>query len=211
MRKQVESASDASQPCECQLQTVYREGCYLRLTDRIRLSVLRVLGALERRIANLRRRIALAWVPSETPGQNPRTKAVEHRSCDLRSARHEPFKPGELVEVLPYDEIAETLDDRGCCDRMQFLDGMRQYCGRQFIVRRRVRAMFDERKWRMVRLKNTYILDGAVCDGMDQFDKEGCDRCCFYFWRGQWLQRVGDASGKHAERCPADVLQHPAQ
>jgi hypothetical protein len=34
-----------------------------------------------------------------------------------------------------------------------------------------------------------YLLDEAICDGAGMYDKEGCDRCCFYFWTDRWFRR----------------------
>lgn len=71
------------------------------------------------------------------------------------------------------------------------MDRMAAYRGRPMVVRKRVQSIFDERKWRMVRIRDTCILEGAICEGQGMYEKEGCDRCCYFFWKDQWLRRVG--------------------
>jgi hypothetical protein len=94
------------------------------------------------------------------------------------------------VEVLSYEEVFCTLDEESTCGGLQFMEGMKRFCGQRLVVRKKVRMMFDERARRMVRIsRNRYILDGAICDGKGQYDREGCDRCCFYFWSDRWLRR----------------------
>jgi hypothetical protein len=41
-------------------------------------------------------------------------------------------------------------------------------------------------------MKNTVLLDGAICDGWGG----KCDRSCFFFWREAWLRRVESAGEK---------------
>jgi hypothetical protein len=86
--------------------------------------------------------------------------------------------------------ISATLDKNGRCDGLRFMKGMEEYCGQTFTVLRRVQAIFDEREWHMRRIRDTVLLEGVICKGWYMGDREGCDRCCFFFWKEQWLCRV---------------------
>lgn len=108
--------------------------------------------------------------------------------------RHSPpLAPGDRVRVRARAEIDATLDENGTCDGMTFLDVvMEKYCGRTLVVRRRIDRFFDERNWRMLKLKDAVILDGAFCEPPKTagVDWAGCDRSCFLFWKEAWLERV---------------------
>jgi hypothetical protein len=91
----------------------------------------------------------------------------------------------ELSEVATPLALEDHLRQRFLC-----LPTAARYCGRELTVKRKVRTIFDERHGRMVRLRRTYLLEGAICDSRGLGDREGCDRCCYYFWRRIWLERV---------------------
>jgi hypothetical protein len=105
-------------------------------------------------------------------------------------AEQRPIKEGDRVRVLPMSEIRRTLDATGCCNGLRFLKGMEEYCGQTYVVQRRVRAIFDERAWEMRRIRDTVLLQDVYCKGRYMGDREGCDRCCFFFWKVYWLRKV---------------------
>jgi hypothetical protein len=174
-------------PEDCQLQVLTKGTSDIGRSDKLRTMAFRLLSAAERRINRMRERLG-------QPGEKlARMSARNQPLADKGTAAAETggaFQPGDIVEVLTLDEIKSTLDDAGNCDGLHFMEGMEIYCGKRFIVRKRVRNMFDERAWRMVRIRNAYILDGVICEGRGLYDKEGCDRCCFFFWKDRWLRRV---------------------
>jgi len=97
------------------------------------------------------------------------------------------LQPGEVVEVKSEDEIRQTLDAGGKNRGLGFMPEMWDYCGQRGRVFKRVEKICLENVPRTVRkMKNTVILEGAVCKGSGI----GCDRACFYFWRECWLKRV---------------------
>jgi hypothetical protein len=99
------------------------------------------------------------------------------------------LQPGELVEVKSEEEIKRTVDGAGRHRGLTFTAEMREYCGRQFRVFKRVRKICLEGiPGEMRQLKNTVILEGVICNG----GSRGCDRSCFLFWREAWLRRVND-------------------
>jgi hypothetical protein len=100
-----------------------------------------------------------------------------------------PFQAGTTVEVRSYDEILATLDPQRKCDGLEFMEGMKAFCGQRFVVFKKVEMLFDESAGRMLRVKKErYVLDGVICDGRGTCQREGCDRCCFYFWSRPWLR-----------------------
>jgi hypothetical protein len=100
--------------------------------------------------------------------------------------------PGERVRVKPLEAILATLDEVGDCEGLGFMPVQAWFCGKEFAVRRRVERFFDERTRRMLRIRNTVILDGVYCEppvGGDD-DYSGCQRSCFLFWKEAWLERL---------------------
>lgn len=162
---------------DCQLQVVYESAEPLRISDKLRNATARLMSALFRRL--------------------PRAESPSHLSHDEKkpassagSSSDKTIRAGDWVEVLPYEEILKTLDGKKRCQGLEFMAGMETYTGRRFQVLKRVLTIFDERAWKMVRVKNTVILKDVLCDGKGMYDKEGCDRCCFYFWKEQWLRKI---------------------
>jgi hypothetical protein len=112
------------------------------------------------------------------------------------------LQPGDLVEVKSEDEIRSTLDSTGKHRGLGFMPEMWEYCGQRGRVFKRVEKVCLENAPRTVRaMKNTVILEGAVCKGSGI----GCDRACFYFWREIWLRRV---SSSLVELGPAKSGSH---
>jgi hypothetical protein len=108
------------------------------------------------------------------------------------------LKAGDCVRVLSLEEITSTLDDRGTLDGMGFLPAMMaRYCGGTYTVRKPVQRFFDERSWRMLRLKDSVILEGVYCEPELFLRSEfaGCQRSCFLFWKEAWLERATEGPG----------------
>jgi len=97
------------------------------------------------------------------------------------------LQPNELVEVLSEDEIRSTLDSNGKLKGLVFMPEMKKYCGKRFKVYKRLEKILLETTGEMRNIKNTVLLEGAICDGSAHF---GCDRSCFCFWRESWLRRL---------------------
>ncbi|MBJ6801407.1 hypothetical protein [Geomonas propionica] len=166
----------------CQLQVVYQSGHPLTLFDRARTFALRINSAIKRRLVS-----RFSGIQEISAGG----ASVINRTANLLSSAHGGcFQPGELVEVLTAEEILRTLDGNNCCGKLQFMPGMWRFAGKRFTVLKPVKTMFDERAWKMVRVKDTLVLRDVICDGAELYDKEGCDRCCYYFWKTDWLRKV---------------------
>jgi hypothetical protein len=101
------------------------------------------------------------------------------------------LQPGEWVEVKGEEEILKTVDSDWRTGGLQFMPQMREHFGRRLRVMKRVQKICVENPvgnvGRVRSLKNTVLLEGAICNGAGI----GCDRSCYYFWREAWLKRVG--------------------
>jgi hypothetical protein len=106
------------------------------------------------------------------------------------------LQPGELVEVKSVEEVLATLDGNRRHKGLRWMTGMSKYCGGRYRVQRRVERIMLETNGELRNMRNTVLLEGAMCDGQ-AFG--GCDRSCFHFWREIWLRRVpereADAAG----------------
>ncbi len=165
----------------CQLQ-VLPTGCEPPgIFDRARCLALRLILALERRLG----RPGYTVVRDGRYGNDHAATAISDLEIDEGS-----IEEGDWVVVRPIREIKETLDASNRCRGLEFMPGMEKNCEKSFRVRKRVRAIFDERAWRMLKIRDTFLLDDCVCEGRGMYDKEGCDRCCYYFWKVDWLKKV---------------------
>lgn len=99
-----------------------------------------------------------------------------------------PFVDGDLVRVRSSEEILSTLDPfkelKGCA----FLPNMKEYCGTEQRVFKVMRAFLDERDYKVKRVRGIVLLENVICHGTPAFGP--CDRCCFLFWREEWLEKI---------------------
>ncbi len=128
-----------------------------------------------------------------------RIRTRRAQQVTARSTRVRPealgLEPGDRVQVKSVDEIAATLDEEGKFEGLAYIPAlMDRYCGRTYTVRKRAVRFFDERNWRMVKVKNVVLLDEVYCEppGHIDCDWAGCDRTCFLFWKEGWLRRVAE-------------------
>ena len=108
------------------------------------------------------------------------------RAATLQPSDYLGLAAGEWVEVKSESEIRRGLDRRGRTCGLSFMEGMTAYCGKRLKVYRRAESIILEGSGEMRRLKNTVLLDSAICDG----EHYVCDRSCFYFWKETWLRRI---------------------
>lgn len=90
---------------------------------------------------------------------------------------------GEWVEVKGREEIAATLDARRTHRGLTFSAEMYAFCGRRLRVNRRVDRIIQEDTGRIRPVKDTVILEGALCDRY-----LGCARGMPLLWREAWLR-----------------------
>ena len=97
------------------------------------------------------------------------------------------LRPGDLVRVKSLSQIKETLDPSGKHQHLLFAPAMTQFCGRVLRVRNRVDKIILEGTRSQRNLKDTVMLEEAICDGICH---RMCPRQSFLFWRECWLERV---------------------
>ncbi len=97
---------------------------------------------------------------------------------------------GDWVRIRPDQEIRAMLDPfketRGCA----FLDEMYQYCGTKQRILKSMERFLDERDYKVKKVRGIFLLENVICNGTPTFGK--CDRCCYLFWRGEWLEKIAE-------------------
>jgi hypothetical protein len=162
----------------CQLLTLFDSAESTTFTDKVRCLGLRTDSKLRRDLKK-----TLKVLKGHPAAKDRLTAGCTHTFS-------EDIQVGDAVEVLSVEEIMKTLDNSGMCEKMAFLEGMEKYSGKRFIVEKKVNRMFDQHLGRIVRLKGTVLLKNVLCEGRKVYDKEGCDRYCFFFWKEKWLRKV---------------------
>jgi len=103
------------------------------------------------------------------------------------------LEPGDYARVKPRAEILATLDEHGRCEGLGYMAAEQdRYCGGTYKVLKRVELFFDERTQKMLKVKNSVLLDKVYCEPELHGDPRiaGCQRMCFLFWKEAWLERV---------------------
>jgi len=99
------------------------------------------------------------------------------------------FQPGDRVRIRSKEEIRSTLNRWNNLKGCTFLEEMWIYCETEQQVMKRVEKFLDERDYHVKKTSGTVLLSGVICHGSIDFGK--CDRSCFFFWRDEWLERIG--------------------
>lgn len=110
------------------------------------------------------------------------------------------LKAGDIIEVLPYRQILETLDENAQLDNMPFMPEMIQYCGQRFRVYKRVNYICIDGNG-MGALKKTVTLQNVRCDGAFHC---GCQKACFLFWKEDWLTKCS-ADTRHVDKESTEI------
>jgi hypothetical protein len=97
------------------------------------------------------------------------------------------LQPGELVEIKSMAEIQATLDAKGRNRGLSFDPEMARHCGRRCRVAGPVNTIISEETGTMVKISNTVILEGLVCEGLCVLN---CPRANHLYWREIWVKRV---------------------
>ncbi|MFB3812898.1 MAG: hypothetical protein ACE14L_02210 [Terriglobales bacterium] len=140
-----------------------------------------IVKTLRKIMVRLLSRFHLEARNNDRPMQVPRAAELH---ATLPAPLH--LQPGDWVEVRPYEEIVQTLDQSGRCQGLLFMPGMRLYCGQRLRVFKRLERMILETTGELRQVKHTVLLENAMCSGVSA----ACDRSCFFFWREAWLKRV---------------------
>jgi hypothetical protein len=108
------------------------------------------------------------------------------------SAATSGVKTGDLVRVRSREEIQATLNFWGQLKGCMFMPEMAPYCGTTQQVLKRMERFVDERDYHVKVSQGIVLLEGLNCQGTSDYGR--CDRACFYFWREEWLEKVGGIS-----------------
>jgi hypothetical protein len=116
------------------------------------------------------------------------------------AAKVEPtLKPGDLVQIRPKGEIAQTLNREGKNRGLWFDREMVAHCGRTATVKAQIEHFIDERTGKMIDLKtDCYILDDVICPAERSNGRWFCPRAIYPWWREAWLERVESAGAAEA-------------
>ena len=99
------------------------------------------------------------------------------------------FMVGEIVKVLPKEEIKKHLDFTNKLEGCLFMEQMWQYCDHEFQILKVVRNIFNDGK--LLSCRNIlYMLEGVICDGKIDAFIHSCDRVCFLLWHEKWLRSL---------------------
>lgn len=106
----------------------------------------------------------------------------------VKNIQMQPLKAGDQVRVRSMEEIEATFDKwrktKGC----GFMDEQGAYCGSVQRVLKPMEQFYDEREMRLKKCKGLILLEGVMCKGTTLTGR--CDRCCFTFWREEWLEKI---------------------
>ena len=105
------------------------------------------------------------------------------------------LEPGDLVEVKSMDSIRQTLDERAYNRGLLFTPSMKNLCGQQRKVERKIEKIIVDGTGVMRTLRNTVYLEGELCE-CSCVAFGGCPRGEFSYWREIWLQRSEKAGGQ---------------
>ena len=169
------------------------EGCQLPCIPRFSIGPAEIIGTSS--IKRFKRSLALPWnryvkrwlkqaynISVRWRGGSPEQVAAK----DLSPTS--PFKAGDRIRVRTRQEIDSTLDPfkelKGCA----FLPEMYQYCGTEQRVLKSMQRFMDERDYKLKKVRGVILLENVICNGTPAFGP--CDRCCFLFWREEWLEKI---------------------
>jgi hypothetical protein len=119
----------------------------------------------------------------------------EEKSGDSESGTKKMrLEAGDLIRVRSKEEILATLNPWRQFKNCTFMPDQEQYCGTTQRVLKRLERFVDERDYRVKKASGIVLLEGLNCQGTSDYGR--CDRACFYFWREEWLDRIGDETEK---------------
>jgi hypothetical protein len=167
------------QPSEksCQIYSVPAMGPAVPMREALWQKRNRLKRILKRRFNYLRNLMA----------EVTRTPPVENTGREYLAPAID-FEPGDLVMVLPYEQIKRTLNRWNQLKGCSFMEEMRRYCGTRQRIYKKVERFLDERDYLIKKSSGIVLLENVFCEGTKDFGP--CDRSCFFFWRTDWLEKI---------------------
>jgi hypothetical protein len=104
------------------------------------------------------------------------------------------LRTGDWVRVRSMEEIEGTLNNWSQLKGCTFMPEMTEYCGTNQRVLKPMQRFVDERDLRVKKTRGIVLLEGTRCEGTAEFGR--CDRSCYYFWREEWLEKIGEEDMK---------------
>ena len=169
--------------CDCQLKVLSTAALDLTIFEKIWLILKRLWKAFYRRF----KKVVIIKEDKTIMETDSNTILADQQ---IKDNKNDGLKEGDMVLVLPFEEIKKVLDKNNQTQGLVFMTAMKKYCGTKKKVIKKVNYIFDEHEWKMRKIKNVVLLDGVICRGEDMYSKEGCDRFCFYFWKEAWLKKI---------------------
>lgn len=123
------------------------------------------------------------WGPfPRRPGKIPRGRPTPTSGLNLQT--------GELVRIKSYNDILNTLNEEGKNRGLSFDAELVPYCGTVQRVRARLTTYMDEKRGKLVHLKNPCILlEDVYCQSRYSSCKMMCPRSIYSWWHEVWLER----------------------
>jgi len=181
----------------CQYTSLGRSGHALSPMEKYWQLALRIPPALKRRLSKYSKLLFRHRM------DKPLIDTGDHRGGEEKTLKTE-LKRGDSVRIKPYEQIACTLNPMGKYKGLNFLPGMKRYCGQTATVLKTPRSILDRDGKKIRECKDLVVLDGLYCDGKDLISNEGCDRCCLYYWKRDWLEKADGNEKSCLEKGFAD-------
>ena len=169
----------------CQIKNISemgKESFSIKLKIHLVTILRRIIRILELGLATALRRLLTLEQEKKDSGKKGSKDSLRRPSLGL--------KAGDVVKIRSKEKILQTLDKNGTLGGCGFMEEMRQYCGSQHKVLKRVDYFFDERNSRFLKARNIVLLEGLHCSGNLSESMPKCDRLCFFFWREEWLEKI---------------------
>lgn len=115
------------------------------------------------------------------------------------------FEAGDVVEVLPWNELLQTLDSAGSLEGLPFMPEMLAYRGKKLIVTKRLERTCEDIEGSMRRIRNVVFLNDLRCDGSAH---GGCQKGCTLLWKDAWLRGPSSATDE-VPVCSERPVEYP--
>ena len=134
-------------------------------------------------------RVLMGGAPPHLEGTIPSGKPTPKLELNLQV--------GEIVEVLPKEQIVATLNTNNQNRGMAFDKEMVRYCGQHLKVTARVTHIVNEQTGKMLKFPTaSLILEGVYCTSQYSERRLLCPRRIVPYWREIWVKRVSSDSGE---------------
>ena len=120
------------------------------------------------------------------------------KNKEEKSDEYQRINTGDFVRIRSEEDIRATLNHWGQLKGCMLMPDMLPYCGTVQKVFRRMERFVDERDYYVKKTNGIILLEGLHCQGTSDYGR--CDRCCFYFWREEWLEKITEEEYESQKR-----------